>query len=451
VLQQTRLIEKEPRIVQKVNDFNKNHNPDKFKDDKSVGQLFEVHSEQYSTNTKHKLEQIKHIKSTPETPTKTNIMISKNILSLLVLLIISSCGNDKAAQNSESAQPKAMALPVIDVPVKTITIYTDYPTSIEGIINSEVRAKISGYITDVLVDDGQKVRKGQTLFKLETQALNQDAAAAQANVNAAQVEVDKLKPLVEKDIISNVQLETAKAKLQQAKSGYNSIMSNIAYATITSPVDGYLGEIRLRKGALVSPADQQPLTTVSNISKVYAYFSMNEKDYLNFIQNTEGDSKEEKIENLPEVTLILANGSEYKTKGKIETINSQINKQTGTVSFRALFDNSNRLLNNGNSGTIKVPSVYKDVLVVPKSATFENQNNRFIYTTKKDSTNATIAVQKPIVIKGQSGNLYIVEKGLKEGETIIATGIGKLRKGMAIIPKKANFDSITKPIKKEFQ
>jgi membrane fusion protein (multidrug efflux system) len=380
-----------------------------------------------------------------------NIMISKNILPLLVLFIVSSCGNDKASQNSGSVQPKAMALSVVDVTVKTITIYTDSPTSIEGIINSEVRAKIPGYITDVLVDDGQKVRKGQTLFKLETQALDQDAAAAKANLNAAQVEVDKLKPLVEKDIISNLQLETAKAKLQQAKSGYNSIRSNISYATITSPVDGYVGEIRLRKGALVSPADQLPLTTVSDISKVYAYFSMNEKDYLNFIQNTKGNSKEEKIENLPKVTLILANGSEYAVKGTIETINSQIDKQTGTVSFRALFDNSNSLLNNGNSGVIKVPSVYKDVLVVPQSATFENQNKRFIYATRKDSTKATVAVQKLIVIKGQSGNLYIIEKGLKKGETIIANGIGKLREGMPIQPQKVDFDSITKPIKKEFQ
>jgi len=378
-------------------------------------------------------------------------MISKNILPLLVLFIVSSCGNDKASQNSRSVQPKAMALSVVDVPVKTITIYTDSPTSIEGIINSEVRAKIPGYITDVLVDDGQKVRKGQTLFKLETQALDQDAAAAKANLNAAQVEVDKLKPLVEKDIISNLQLETAKAKLQQAKSGYNSIRSNISYATITSPVDGYVGEIRLRKGALVGPADQLPLTTVSDISKVYAYFSMNEKDYLNFIQNTKGNSKEEKIENLPKVTLILANGSEYAVKGTIETINSQIDKQTGTVSFRALFDNSNSLLNNGNSGVIKVPSVYKDVLVVPQSATFENQNKRFIYATRKDSTKATVAVQKLIVIKGQSGNLYIIEKGLKKGETIIANGIGKLREGMPIQPQKVDFDSITKPIKKEFQ
>lgn len=376
--------------------------------------------------------------------------LTKNLLPLLLLFIVTSCGDDKASQ-SAAYQPTAMALPVIEVPTKTVTTYIDFPTRIEGVVNSEVRAKISGYITDVLVDEGQKVRKGQVLFKLETQSMNQDAAAAKANVNAAQVEVDKLKPLVEKNIISSVQLETAKAKLEQAKSGYNSIASNIGYGTITSPVDGYVGEIRLRKGSLVSPTNQNPLTIVSDISNVYAYFSMNEKEYLDFIQNAEGDSKEAKIKNLSEVTLVLANGSEYATKGKIETINSQVNRQTGTVSFRAQFDNSNGILNNGNSGTIKVPTVYENVLVIPQSATFENQNSKFVFTIKKGEDNVTSAVSKVISIKGKSDNLFIIESGLQEGETIIATGIGKLRDGMPIDPKPADFDSITKPIKREFQ
>lgn len=377
--------------------------------------------------------------------------ISKNLIPILLLVLATACGNDEAAQNAAASKPRAMSLPVIEVPTKTVTTYIDYPTSIEGIINSEVRAKISGYITDVLVDEGQKVRKGQTLFKLETQSLNQDAAAAKANVNAAQVEVDKLKPLVDQNIISSVQLETAKAKLQQAQSGYNSIASNIDYGTIKSAVNGYVGAIRLRKGSLVSPSDQMPLTTVSDISEVYAYFAMNEKEYLDFIQNAKGESKEEKIKNMPKVLLILANGTEYATKGKIETINSQVNKQTGTVSFRAQFDNGNGILNNGNSGVIKVPTVFEDVVVVPQSATFENQNKRFVYTIKKDSTDAIIAVSKPIVIKGQSDNLYIIDSGLEKGETIIAKGVSKLSDGAPIQPQKADFDSIAQPIKKEFQ
>src|SRR5690554_7538098 len=179
-------------------------------------------------------------------------------MALGVLLMFSSCGEK---QNQQRA-PQALPFPVVTVPSQTVTAYATYPTSLEGIINSEVRAKTSGYITDVLVDEGQKVRKGQTLFKLETQTLSQDAAGAKANVNAAQVEVDKLKPLVEKNIISGVQLETAKAKLLQAQSAYNSIVANIDYANIKSPVDGYVGSIRLRKGTLVSPTGPEPLTTV---------------------------------------------------------------------------------------------------------------------------------------------------------------------------------------------
>ncbi len=377
--------------------------------------------------------------------------MTKIILSFYLLLVVASCGNDKEDQNAAASQRQAMALPVIEIPTKTVTTYTDYPTSIEGLVNSEVRAKISGYITDVLIDEGEKVSKGQTLFLLETNSLSQDAAAAKANINAAQVEVDKLKPLVEKNIISNIQLETAKAKLQQAQSGYNSIASSIGYATIKSPVDGYVGEIRMRKGSLVSPTDQEPLTTVSDVSNVYAYFSMNEKEYLDFIQNAKGDTKEDKIKNLAEVTLILANGTEYESKGRIETINSQIDKTTGTVSFRAEFNNKNSLLNNGNSGTIKVPKVYENAIVVPQEATFENQNNQFVYTIKTDTTKATVAVSRAITIKAASDNLFIIKNGLEKGEIIIAKGVSKVKDGMPITPQKTAFDTIAQAIKKEFQ
>lgn len=375
-------------------------------------------------------------------------LITRNLVPLLLLFIVTSCGNDG---KQAAAKPQALNLPVIEIPVKTVTSYTTYPASIEGIVNSEVRAKISGYITEVLVDEGQKVRKGQTLFKLETQSMNQDAASANANVNAAQVEVDKLKPLVDKNIISNIQLETAKAKLQQAKSGYNSIEANIGYGTIKSPVDGYVGGIKLRKGSLVSPANQNPITTVSDVSDVYAYFSMNEKEYLDFIENTAGTTKEDKIKNLPKVILILANGSEYSEKGTIETINSQINKNTGTVSFRAQFDNSNGLLNNGNSGTIKVPMVYENVVVVPQESTFERQDSKFVFMVSKDSTNNAVAISKAITIKGSADNLYIIKSGLNKGDEIIAKGAGKVREGMQIAPQKTAFDSIAKPIVKEFQ
>ncbi len=374
---------------------------------------------------------------------KKSILFSAVILSVLLF----SCGNKDAQQGGPGGAPQGpKPFPVTILPTKTVTAYTTYPTSIEGIVNSEVRAKISGYITEVLVDEGQKVRKGQTLFKLETQTLNQDAAAARANVNAAQVEVDKLVPLVEKNIISNVQLETAKAKLQQAKAGYNSIAANIDYGNIKSPVDGYVGSINLRKGALVSPT-AEPLTTVSDISKVYAYFSMNEKEYLDFIQNAEGISLEDKIKKIPQVQLRLANDNIYDEKGTIETINSQINAQTGSISFRAVFDNPNRLLTNGNSGKIEIPKVYTDALVVPQESTYEQQGSIYAYKIGKDS----MAVSTRIHSLATIGNLYVIDEGLQKGDTILATGADKLRSNAKIIPKMTPFDSIAKPIPTVFR
>ncbi|WP_194852285.1 efflux RND transporter periplasmic adaptor subunit [Nonlabens antarcticus] len=373
--------------------------------------------------------------------------IIKNTLPLLFLAALASCG-DKDADQAAAAQQgqQAPSVPAIKVETRTVTSYTDYPATIEGTTNSEVRAKISGYITDVLVDEGQKVRKGQKLFKLETQTLNQDAAAAKANVNAAQVEVDKLKPLVDKNIISNVQLETAKAKLQQAKSGYSGIAANIGYGTITSPVDGYVGTIRFRKGSLVSPS-AEPLTTVSAVENVYAYFSMNESEYLTFLQNADGSSKEEKIKNYPEVSLVLANGTEYSEKGKIETINSQINSRTGTVTFRALFANPTGLLSAGNSGTIKVPKVFTDAVVVPQESTFEQQGKRYVYKISQDTT----AVSQSIQVISESNNVYVIKEGISEGDVIVGKGMGKLRNDMKIKPQMTAFDSIAKPITTEFQ
>ncbi len=367
-------------------------------------------------------------------------------IALGILLLFSSCGDDKSAQQAQMAQ-QAPTLPVVSIPTKTVTAFTTYPASIEGIVNSQVNAKISGYITDVLVDEGQKVRKGQTLFRLETQTLSQDAAAARANVNAAQVEVDKLKPLVEKNIISNVQLETAKAKLQQARSGYNSIAANIDYGNIKSPVDGYVGSINLRKGALVSPSSQVPMTTVSDISKVYAYFSMNEKEYLDFIQNAEGKDIEEKIKKLPKVQLLLANGSLYEEEGTIETINSQVNANTGSISFRAVFDNPSRILTNGNSGKIKIPKVYTDAIVVPQEATYEQQGSIYVYKVGEDG----MATSTKIETMAEVGNLYVVASGLQKGDKIVAKGANKLRGNSKINPQEMPFDSIAKPIEKVFR
>lgn len=367
-------------------------------------------------------------------------------VSLIALL---SCGNDKEGQQ-RPAGGQGQQTPyysVTEIPLRTVTANTTYPASIEGLVNSEIRAKASGYITQVLVDEGQEVSKGQTLFRLETESLSQDAAAAAANVKAAEVEVNKLKPLVEKNIISEIQLETAKAELQQAKSTYNGITANIDYANIKSPVDGYVGEIRLRTGSLLSPGNQIPLTTVTDISKVYAYFSMNEKEYIELLRNAKAEGVSDITEKFPKVRLILPDGSLYEEEGDIETINSQVSERTGAVSFRAIFDNPDRLLTNGNSGRVKVPETYSDAVVVPKTATFERQGSIYVYKVGRDS----MATASKITVKKDVGNLYIVASGLKKNDRIVAKGVTKLKGETKINPQETPFDSIAEPIEQVFR
>lgn len=366
------------------------------------------------------------------------------IIILGIVISISSYGSE----NTKQAAPKSMVLPfpVVKVVQQNTTSFQKFPASIEGEINSEVRPKVTGYIQDVLVDEGDIVKQGQLLFKLETQSLSQDAAAAKANVNTAQLAVNKLIPLVEKNIISNIQLETAKAQLEQAKSTYNSVIATINYANVKSPVNGVVGSINYRKGALVSASNSLPLTSVSSIKNVYAYFSMNEKAFIEFIQNAEGKTIEEKIKALPKVQLELANGKVYEQDGIIETITGDINQQTGSVTFRAKFSNEAGLLRNGSSGTISVPKIYKNALVIPAESTFENQGKKFVYTVQGDSL-----VNSAITISDTSDKLYIIESGLQEGTIILAKGVGKVKPGMKIAPILTPLDSITNSFQTVFK
>ncbi|WP_372935381.1 efflux RND transporter periplasmic adaptor subunit [Seonamhaeicola sp.] len=350
-----------------------------------------------------------------------------------VFITIVSCGNKENAPVATNQQ--ALPFPVTQLQAQTVTSYTEYPVNIEGIVSSDVRAKTTGYVQKVLVDEGEKVSKGQPLFKLETQSLSQDAEAAKAQINVAQVEVNKLKPLVEKNIISPVQLETAKAN-------YSSIAANIGYATVKSPVDGYVGSINFREGALVSPTNTTPLTTVSDISKVYAFFSLNEIEYLDFMQNAEGSTVEEKLKNYPEVSLVLANGSIYDVKGNIQTSTGQVNQSTGTVSLRAVFDNPNRILTNGSSGKIKIPSTYNNAIVIPQSATYEQQGKVMVFTVDKNNT----AKSKIVKVQAKVDNLYVIESGIDTNTKIIASGVSKLRDGMPITPQEIPFNEATKKV-----
>jgi len=394
-------------------------------------------------------------------------MNSKLVILSIAALSLTAC--KKEAPKQDGAKP----YPVVNVEVKNIVGYQTFPATIQGRVNNDVRAKIQGYITQVLVDEGQHVTKGQPLFRLETNILSENAAAskagigaaesniaaAQASVSAAQVEVNKLKPLVQKNIISNVQLQTAQANLAQAQAqlqqanaakrqavaNYKGVEANIEYSVIRAPISGVIGKLPLKVGSLVGPTDQTPLTTISDTSEIYAYFSMNEKEYFDFLEKSPGASMPEKIKNLPMVELQLANGSLYPEKGKIEAITGQIDPTTGTIQFRVSFSNAQKLLSNGNSGTIRLPKAYDNVLVVPESATYEQQGIVYVYKVEKDTAkNAVVEVIDRI------DNMALIKSGVNKDETIIAAGIGGLKPGTAVIKKPVKMDSLVQSIKPKF-
>ncbi len=363
------------------------------------------------------------------------------------------------SKTNETPQQTAPVLDVVAATTKDVVGYTTFPATIQGKINNDVRAKIQGYIQEVYVHEGQQVQKNQPLFKLEANMLAETANAAKAgiavataNVNAAQVEVNKLQPLVQKNIISNIQLETAKANLASAKSvlaqtkaSYASAQANVNYAVVRAPISGIVGKLPLKKGSLVGPADATALTSISDISLVYAYFSMNEKEYFKFLNETAGTTLSEKIKNLPQVDLQLADGSIYSEKGKIETVTGQIDAATGTVQFRVAFANPNKLLSNGNSGTIRLPKKYTNVLVVPEVASYEQQGKVNVYKVRNDTAFSTV-----INVTDRVNNLIIVKDGINAGDVVVVSGVGTLKNKTAIKPKKVHFDTIANAIKPIF-
>ena len=363
--------------------------------------------------------------------------MNKIFLTAVSAIAIVACNNTQ--QQDAQAGAQIPSYPAIVVGEQNTTSFLSYPVNIEGVVNSPVQAKVSGYITKVLVDEGQAVTQGQALFQLETQTLNQSAASAKAQVEVAQVEVNKLIPLVEKNIVSKVQLETAKANLQRAQAAYNEVASNIGFAVVKAPVNGIVGAINYREGALVT-ANNTVLTTVSDVKEVYAYFSMNEKEYLDFLSNTEG-------KNLPEASLVLANGKEYTQKGKIQAVTGQIDVTTGSIQFRATFPNPEGVLTNGNSGTIRVPQHFSNSLVIPEVATFEQQGKVFAYKIiEKDSV-----VQTVITLKNRADNYAVVESGLSKDDIILVQGLNAVRRGMHVKPEPiVPMDSIVKRIQPIF-
>jgi membrane fusion protein (multidrug efflux system) len=387
------------------------------------------------------------------------------LLLLSAPVFFTSCGgkkDQKGAAGPGAGPGGAPANVLKDYPVLTVSphstiLFSDFPATIQGQQNIEIRPKIDGYIQMIFVDEGATVRKGQPLFRISAPQYEQqvrtaqaDIKIAQANVNAAQMQVNKVRPLVEKDIISKFELESAQytlqakqAELAQARATLANARTNLGYTSITSPVNGVVGTIPYKIGSLVNGTTAQPLTTVSNIGNIYAYFSINEKQALEFAKLSPGTTLKQRLERIPPVSLILSTGTEFPEKGRIETASGMINTQTGSVSVRATFPNPGNVIRSGSSGVVRVPRTIDSAILVPQKATFEIQGKKFVYLVESTGTVRSAEIQ---VMQSASGDYFVVLQGVKSGEKIVLEGVASLKEGAPIKPKEVNADSVYKHI-----
>jgi len=362
---------------------------------------------------------------------------------ITVVLFLASC-TAKPDQMAAAAPPPL--LPVATVSTGAQETFVDYPAAIQGTTDVEIRPQISGTIDRILVNEGQLVSKGQLLFQIselpfKAQLNNAKASlqAAQAAVLNAQLEVDKLTPLVQSKVVSDFQLKTAKtthqialANVEQAKANVNSAQINLGYTQIKAPSSGYIGRLPKKQGSLVAPSDPEALTQLSDVNQVYAYFSLAETDFINFNAKYEGNSVADRIKHLPAVSLVLADQSVYPVKGKIDMINGQFDKTTGSITLRAVFANSKGLLRSGNTGKIRLGLSHDNTMLIPQSATVEMQDKIFVFAVGKDNKVNKVA----IAIDGKSGTNYLIKDGLKSGDQIVLSGLDKLQDGQLIQPEK---------------
>lgn len=372
----------------------------------------------------------------------------------VALSVMTSCGGQQAQQQGQVPE-----IAVLTVNYGNSELNRSYPATIKGKADIDIRPQVTGFITKVHVDEGQRVSKGQVLFTLDQvqfqAAVDQAQAAvkqAEAAVNVAETAVataqltaNNKKSLYEKNIISQYEwelaenslaqakanLEQAKAGLSQAKASHVTARKNLSYTVITAPSSGVIGSIPNRVGALASPSMAQPLTTVSDNTNVYAYFSLNEKDILGMTKNG-SISLDEAVAAMPQVNLRLADGSLYGCSGRVATVSGVIDGSTGAATVRALFDNPAGMLRSGSTGTILIPYVESNAIIIPQKATYEIQDLRYVYTVNDSNKTVSTPIE---VFEINDGQEFVVTKGLKAGDRIVIEGVGtSMKEGMPIKP-----------------
>lgn len=364
---------------------------------------------------------------------------SMALLGIVTMGMFSSCG-----KKSQMQMPSAN-LETMTVKTQDITMTDNYSATIRGRQDIDVMPQVSGTLWKLCVNEGERVKAGQTLFIIDQvpyqAALNTAEAAlkaANAQVATAQLNYDSRKTLFEQKVISDIDLQTtyntllsAKAQVAQCEAQVVNARNNLSYTVVKSPANGVVGTLPYRQGALVGPSIPKPLTTVSDNSQMYVYFSINEAKLLNM--GRQYGSIEAAIDTLPQVKLLLVDGSEYPIPGKVESISGVVDPSTGTVQMRAAFDNPDKLLHSGSTGTVVIPTTYKDKIVIPTVATVQMQDKYKVYLVDKDN----IAHEQLITIEPQNnGKEYVVRSGLNVGDVIVAASAGMVRDGQNVKPNK---------------
>lgn len=362
-----------------------------------------------------------------------NIMYYKTLLIVLAGLSIASC-------KSRTVEEETSDYKTLTVKLENRTLMQGYSVRLDGQQVVEVRPQVSGLITRICIDEGQKVRKGQVLFVIDQvpyQAALAEATAnvksAEANLATAKLNLESTEVLREKNVVQDYDLNTARnelaiaeAALAQAQAQEMSARNNLSYTEVKSPVDGVASMIAYRVGALVSSSISEPLVTLSDDSNVYAYFSLNESQITSLTEQY--GSLDEFMKRMEDVELQMAGGKIYGEKGHISAVSGIVTTGTGTVVLRADFPNDRGLLRSGGSATVMVPTTLAQVVVIPQSATYELQNKTFVYKVVNGK-----AQSAPVTLyRLNNGTEYVVEEGLQPGDVIIAEGAGLVKEGVNV-------------------
>jgi len=360
----------------------------------------------------------------------------------VLMMMMVSCGGNNSQINEHQAA--VQEYPVMVMSKQDANMQSVYPATVRGQEDIEIKPRVDGNIEAIYVDEGSVVKAGQALFRINSPSSEQSLTSARAavnsekaRVNTAKVDVERYRPLAEKGIVSDVQLQTyvnayqtALATLEQAEATLKNAEATMSWTTVTSPVDGVVGPIPYRKGSLVNSANT--LTNIANTGNVYAYFSLNERKLMDFLAGVEGATQSEKIKNMPAVSLVLSDGSIYEEKGRIETITGTVDVTTGSANFRAEFPNQSGRLRSGTSGKVIIPKTLDDVYVIPQQATFSQQDKVLVFKMEGDSVRQHI-----ISVQSMPNGLdYAVINGLSDGDKIVSDGVATLRNGMKISTKK---------------